>query len=171
MLVALALTLSASAADVRVEVDPGRLNRGLVAGVVDAPIEQVVAVVEDCEGFDQWFPDMIDTRPTGVDRCRGATNLPWPLADRQWEVSTGTRVELVDGVETWILPFEYVEGSGNLVEMRGEYRLSRIGSQTRVEYEAWIDVGFWVPECLLSWATERLLPGMVDGLELAASAR
>ena len=158
--------VASAATDVVVDVVPGRLNHGSVSGVVDSPISEVLGKVMDCEGTSGWFPDLYDTRLVSADadgyRCSGSTDLPWPLADRAWSIDV-EREHLDDG--SWRVSFSYVPGSGNLAEMRGAYVLRAAGTGTRVEYVADIDLGFWVPQALIDWATRQILPGILDGLE------
>jgi carbon monoxide dehydrogenase subunit G len=160
---------TASAAQLEsIEVEVGRPAHGSMVGVVDVPIEEVFAIVMDCESTGEWFPDLDDTRLVAADRCAGRTDLPWPIADRTWEIDLAS-----DGVgtSTWEASFAYVAGSGNLAAMHGRYLLEATDDgRTRVTYEAWIDLGFWIPEPLVSWATKRVLPGVLEGIEQEAAS-
>jgi len=170
VLVASCLSSVAAAHPYQVHVDAGRSSHGTVVGIVDVPVEEALAIVMDCDAADTWFPDMMDTEVVSVDgasvRCRGGTNLPWPVSDRRWEIESDARLEVVDGEETWVARFDYVDGSGNVDALRGQYRLSATAEgQTLVRYEAFVDLGFWVPEPLVAWATRRILPGILQGME------
>jgi len=173
---ALFASTAAAAHPYAVDVDVGRLSRGEIVGVVDVPVEEALAIVMDCDQADVWFPDMLDTDVVSVDgdviRCAGATNLPWPVPDRTWQIDSEAHLEVVDGVETWVAAFDYVEGTGNLDVLRGRYLLQRAGAgQTLVRYEAFVDLGFWIPEPLVNWATRRILPGILMGMEAHAETR
>lgn len=146
-----------------IEVEVGRPAYGKMVGIVDVPVQQVFAIVMDCEGTGGWFPDLEDTHLVAADRCAGTTDLPWPITDRTWEIDLSASGV---GTETWEAGFAYVPGSGNLAEMQGRYLLEATeDGRTRVTYEAWIDLGFWIPEPLVSWATKRVLPGVLEGIE------
>ena len=163
--------LAAHAATIEsVEVQAARESHGVVAGVVDVPVGQVLDLVTDCAGSVGWFPDLLAARvvASGSDavRCEGATDLPWPLTDRTWQIDTVVE-PLADGV--FSVPFALVDGSGNLDELRGRYLLEDLGDgRTRVTYEAFVDLGFWVPEALAHYATKQMLPAILLGIESAA---
>jgi hypothetical protein len=163
--------MAAQGADLtRVEVEPGRSSHGVVVGVVDVPVAVVLERVVDCVGSSSWFPDVYGTTVVSDDgeviRCAGHTDLPWPLADRSWRIDT-TVERGADG--SFVVPFTLAEG--NLEELHGRYVLEGLADgRTRVTYEAWVDLGFWVPPALLDWATNRVLPAILEGIE-AAPAR
>jgi hypothetical protein len=166
------LAMAAGAAtDVVVDVVPGRLNHGSVSGTVAMPISEVVGKVMDCEGTSDWFPNLYGTRLVEADahayRCSGSTDLPWPLSDRTWSIDV-EEDRNADG--DLVIRFAYVPGSGNLAEMRGAYVLRAVGDATEVRYTAGIDLGVWVPQAIVEWATRQLLPGILDGLEQGAGS-
>jgi hypothetical protein len=171
MLGCLLVTAVLAADDVVVEVETGPSSRGRVTGLVDAPIGPVLDVVMDCEGSARWFPGVFETRLVEPGdrghRCAGVTDLPWPFADRTWEIQV-TRWSGADGVV--FVAFAYLPGSGDLEALEGYYRLEPQGGQTRVSYEAAVDLGGWIPEVQMNWATERMLPGILEGLEERAQS-
>lgn len=157
---------------VTLEIEPGRVSRGMVSAVLDAPLPQVLAAVMDCGKADQWVPDLVDTavvwEKDGRVRCQGRTNLPWPLTDRQWQIDL--QREAGPGAESAVVTFEYVRGSGNLELLGGRFALQAVDAHhTRVRCDASVDLGFWIPEPLLVWATDRVLPGILTGLERHAA--
>jgi hypothetical protein len=167
--------LAAFGADVsRVSVEVGRPSLGIVEGSVYAPLAEVLRLVLDCDGSDGWFPDLTDTRTVreenGSVHCAGQTDLPWPLADREWIIESRP-AEIAPGI--WEVPFALVPGSaGNVPELHGAYRLEDLGGgRTRVRYDATVDIGFWIPEILAEWATKRVLPAILTGIEEAAGVR
>lgn len=165
---------AAAAAEIdSVHVLAGSPTTGAVSGSVELPLEAAVTVITDCAGTAAWFPDMLDSvlvaRWDHGYRCAGRTNLPWPLADRTWAIDVGWG-QREDGAV--VATFAYVPGSGNLAAMDGRYVLEPVGAdRTRVTYEGAVDLGFWLPGCLLDWATSHLLPGVLTGLELAGRPR
>jgi hypothetical protein len=166
--------LAAYGADIEtLSVDVGRPSTGVVEGVVDATIAEVIRLVMDCGNADAWFPDLEDSEVVstegGVVTCSGKTDLPWPLTDRVWHIaSRASRV----GPSTWEIPFALVPGTGNLVELHGGYRIEDLGGgRTFVHYEATVDLGFWIPDLVAEWATKKVLPAILEGIEGAADVR
>lgn len=159
---------AAGAAEIdSVRVVAGRPSTGSVSGTVDLTVDATLAVITDCAGTAAWFPDMLGSELVEAwdhgYRCAGVTNLPWPLADRTWAIDVGWS-QREDGA--WIATFAYVRGSGNVAEMEGRYLLEPVGdARTRVTYEGKVDLGFWLPGCVLDWATSHLLPSVLHGLE------
>lgn len=164
-----ALTAQAAQVD-SVSVHVGRPSLGVVEGSVVAPLTDVLRLVLDCDGSDAWFPDLEDTRKVseqdGAVRCAGRTDLPWPLADREWVIESRP-AEVAPGL--WEVPFALVPGSaGNVPELHGTYRLEDLGDgRTSVYYDATVDIGFWIPDVLAEWATRRVLPAILWGIEHA----
>ena len=73
----------------------------------------------------------------------------------------------VDGMDVNLSVFEYVQGSGNLVDVQGYWLLlpwGDDGSQSLVRYHVAIDLGTWLPDFLLEWSTENFLPMKIQGL-------
>lgn len=160
-----------------VAVEPGQATKGEVVGIVDVPMDTVLAIVKDCEATPGWFPQLRDTKVVGEslagELCSGATELPWPMADRTWTIEVGVYEETRDGVAGWVVPFRYVSG-GTLEQMYGGYHLQPWGPdgrQTLVTYEAWVDLGTWIPDSLIAMASKRILPGLIGGIEEEAARR
>lgn len=149
---------------------PGETIKGEVVGVVDAPLEAVLAVVLDCDGTADWFPATERTQsPLGTTGlCAGITSAPWPVSARTWTIEVGSHQQS-DG--TWVVPFSYVPGSGNIEAMHGGYHLRAHGDQTLVAYEGWLDPGLSLPDFVLRWGTRTLLGGLLDALEREAQTR
>ena len=167
LLVSSLLSFQAAAAHVKsVEADShGTSGKGIVVGIVDAPMDDVAALIQDCERMGEWFPDILETTEvaggSGTPLCRGTTDVPWPLEDRVWTVESSHR-QAAGGWEVY--EFRYLPGSGNLTEMDGRYWLREGAGGTEVRYEVTIDLGIWVPSPIVGWATQRWLPGIVHGL-------
>lgn len=173
-----ALATERSASEPVVHVQGGEIGMGRIVGVVDAPLDVVLDVVLDCDRTDAWFPKLVDTRVVPGDdadtpRCAGSTDLPWPMVDRTWTIEVGAYQETEGERQIWVVPFMYV-GGGNLEEMYGGYHLrphGPDGQQTEITYEAWVDLGTWIPAPLIAWATKRILPGVLSGIESEARLR
>jgi hypothetical protein len=168
--VAMVVVLAAAAFGAQVdavEVTAGQLNHGRVVGTVDGDATAIMRVIRDCEGTARWFPDLLEARLVAEHsdgyRCAGVTDLPWPLADRTWTIDVRVSGD--------VARFALVPGTGNVVVMEGRYALTeRSDGRTEVDYEAWVDIGVWVPEFVVAWATRRVLPGILAGLETRLNA-
>ena len=151
--------------DIAVSVVAGVPHKGEVVGLIDAPVDDVLRTILDCEGFESWFPDMRQVERISSEACRGTMNLPWPLADRTWTIDVG---EAVQAESVWRVSFDYVPGSGNLEELHGTFSVAAHQGGTLVHYEAWVDLGCWVPQWAMNWAAQRILPQLIAGLEMQA---
>lgn len=122
-----------------------------------------------------WVPYMRTSSvkqagPSGA-LCVGATNLPWPLADRTWSVLMQTRVTGAPGLRTYTAAWRYVPESGNLRDTSGSWTLQELSAErTRVELDATVDLGRKVPSALLRWAERNALPQMLNALLAQAGA-
>jgi hypothetical protein len=153
------------------QVDPDGVSHASVRGLVEVDLPEVLAIVTDCASYEQWFPDIRQTRVLsrglGELRCAGQTDLPWPVPDRSWEID----VQSVSGSQTALASFQYVPGSGNLQALSGSYTLVRVeAGLTEVTYEVTVDPGFWVPSFLVAWAHQGLL-GVFEAIEQQARAK
>ena len=154
-----------------IDTETGRLNRGEVIGLVRAPMQDVYDIIMDFDNESEWFPDEEESeilRTEGDSIIgRGRTNVPWPIADRHWEVRTTPSTETLNNVECYVIRFEYIEGSGNLDEMHGYWVLRPYGDNnefTLVKYVLNVDLGIALPRAILNWAGRSMFPGIIDGL-------
>jgi hypothetical protein len=151
--------------------EPGAINRGQVMGVVDAPIEPLMRIITDTDNQYLWFPDMLESAVISRDgnqgRSSGRTNMPWPIADRNYQVDGRYTTYTFSGQECHAVEYQYVPGSGNMEDLFGYYLLcpwEGSTSRTVVKYVINADIGVWLPAGIISWAQQRLLPGVITGL-------
>jgi hypothetical protein len=107
----------------------------------------------------------------GLKRCRrigGAANGRWEDIEQEVRYS-------------WLLPsvryvfraeydrprrIDFHRLSGDLKEEEGEWSLTRTadGRSTDVEYELYLDPGFWIPQVLVTRSLRKDLPAALGGL-------
>lgn len=145
---------------------------GDVIGVINATPEEVMDVVRRFDEWDQFMEDVELSELQGQDEnglwlCHGITDTPWPMENREWVIRASDERVQVDGMDVNLSVFEYVQGSGNLVDVQGYWLLlpwGDDGSQSLVRYHVAIDLGTWLPDFLLEWSTENFLPMKIQGL-------
>ena len=139
--------------------------RGLVRAAVriDAPADAVWDVVTDCRQALAFVP--------GLRRCRrvaGAADGSW--ADIEHEVKYSWLMPVVDYVfrARYDKPrrIDFRRVSGDLKEEEGAWLLlpGPDANSTIVEYEVYLDPGFWVPQFLVTRSLRKDLPAALAGL-------
>jgi uncharacterized protein YndB with AHSA1/START domain len=145
-------------------VDP-RHPRGWVRAAVRirASAETVWRVVTDCAQAEAFVP--------GLRRCRRIDAAPdgsW--ADIEHEVRYSRLLPSVDYVfrAQYQRPFhiDFRRVSGDVKEEEGAWSLSESagGSETVVEYEVYLDPGFWIPHFLVMRSLRKDLPTALSNL-------
>lgn len=145
-------------------IDPARPHGWIRAAVrIGAQPEAVWAVMTDCRQAAAFVP--------GLKRCRrigGAANGRWEDIEQEVRYS-------------WLLPsvryvfraeydrprrIDFHRLSGDLKEEEGEWSLTRTadGRSTDVEYELYLDPGFWIPQVLVTRSLRKDLPAALGGL-------
>lgn len=139
--------------------------RGRVRAAVriDASPEAIFAVVTDCREALSFVP--------GLKHCR----LVDRAADGSWQdVEHDVRY-------SWLLPsvryvfralyerpsrIDFHRISGDLKEEEGTWLLTRTpdGGGTVVEYEVYLDPGFWIPRSLVTHSLRKDIPAVLTGL-------
>ncbi len=161
----------AVAGEIMVDTERGQLNRGQVIGFVEAPIEEVVALVADSENHDQWFPDTEvstvreSTSTTSV--TEGRTHVPI-LRDRFWRLNGTRSTTRFNGVECNLLEYMYDTSyeEGNMDELHGYWLICPEGEGAVVKYVINADLGMAMPRAMITWAQNRMLPGIIEELRV-----
>jgi hypothetical protein len=164
--------------EIIVDVTNARVPIGDVLAVIDAPVERVAEVILDFDHWDEFIPNMSEAQVVervddGTLLCAGVTDTPWPMDDRSWTIRATYQATQLDGVDVWVSGWDYVPGSGNLEDTEGYWLLvpwGADGSRTLLRYYLVVDLGTWVPDVLLSWGTENLLPDIVEGIRTRLGA-
>jgi uncharacterized protein YndB with AHSA1/START domain len=132
---------------------------------INASPETIWAVLTDCEHAASFIP--------GVKRCRRVQTA----ADDSWEIiEQETRYSRFMPSVTCTVRSDYKRPqridfkrvSGDLKDETGEWLLvpqsQRQGDATLVEYELYVDPGFWIPRVLLRHSLRAELPAALTGL-------
>ena len=144
---------------------------GDVLGVVDAPPDQVLAVIADFPGQKDWIDDLSTAEVVGEDGeyelQHGVTDTPWPMDDRDWTIRAWSGPMEVDGAPVLVSTWTYVPDSGNIENTEGYWLLvpwGDDGTKTLVRYYIILDLGGAMPDFLLDWGNENMLPTRIRGL-------
>ena len=143
-----------------------------VIALVDAPADRVWNAIDDYDVQKEWVPDMMDNskvlRTEGKYKiCRTGTDLPWPLANRVYELKVWNRRQSVGGVESYVSSYTYVEDSGNINDMDGYWLLQPYGDdgqKTLVRQYTIVDFGISMPKAFIRSGTNKRLPNIMKAL-------
>ncbi|MEX1264513.1 MAG: SRPBCC family protein [Actinomycetota bacterium] len=132
--------------------------------LVDAPLEDVMEVVEDFESYTEWA----DVRTVEV-RKRGE-------GGRATEVAYEVDVPVL-GKASYTLAYRYAPGDtglswvtsearGAIRDIRGEYLLHEVSeSETKVTYRLGVELGVLVPGFLRSEGAKRVIENALEKLK------
>ncbi|HEY8053630.1 MAG TPA: SRPBCC family protein [Steroidobacteraceae bacterium] len=144
--------------------DAGRpRGRVLAAVLIKATPEAIWRVLTDCVQAPLFVP--------GLKRCRrinGASDGSWEEFEQEvqysWFLPTLRFVFRAEYERPHRIRFRRV--SGDLKEEEGTWALTPTadGSTTLVQYEAYVDPGFWVPQVLVNRSLRKDLPAALSGL-------
>lgn len=150
----------------------GEMNRVEGIGVMNVPIDGVVAILRDYPNWVHWYPNKREAvllRDEGLSAtARGELGMPFPFPNRHYTVEVRGQWTEHEGRRALIMTWEYVEGSGNLREMRGFWFLQEWeedASRTLGRYVLNVDLGTWLPDAVIRWGQRRMIPGIFDGIE------
>lgn len=151
----------------------GDMNHATVVGVVDVPILHVYEMIRDFDAYPEWYPDQVEaelleqTETTGV--ASGTVRVPFPFANRTYVMDVVGEEGRHEGRTVVTIQWKYREGSGNLNDSYGFWYLEQWEDdpegRTLVSYNLWADLGMWLPDAIVRWATRRMLPGILNGIE------
>ena len=157
--------------EILIETERGQINRGEVIGFVEAPIDEITEIVANTEDHDQWFPDTEEStqteRTSSTSVTEGRTHVP-VLRDRFWRLNGDRSTTRFNGIECNLLEYAYDHSyeDGNMDECYGYWLLcphEETGG-TVVKYVINADLGMAMPRAIITWAQNRMLPGIITGL-------
>ena len=132
--------------------------------VIDAPLEDVMEVIEDYEAYPEWA----DVRTVDV-RQRGE-------GGRATEVAFEVDVPVL-GKASYTLAYRYAPGDaglswttsearGAIRDIRGEYLLNELSeTETKVTYRLGVELGVLVPGFLRSEGARRVIENALEKLK------
>ena len=158
--------------EVIVELEQGDINRGEVTGIIQAPMADVIPLVERCWEYGDWRESVTDTSleervSEEVVVCGGTAIVPFPARNRHGHFRVHNHTRDVDGVQSFVSVFKYIDGSGNMEDMFGYWMLQpygKNGEHTILRHVLHVDIGSWIPGALIRWATRRSLPDTILGI-------
>jgi hypothetical protein len=139
--------------------------RGRVSAAVriNAGPEAIWNVMTDCEHASSFVP--------GLKHCRRVESSPdeaWELIEHEvkysWLLPTIRYVFRADYQRPRRIDFRRV--SGDLKDQEGTWLLEATpdGSATIIQYEVYLDPGFWVPQALVRHSLRKDLPAVLEAL-------
>jgi hypothetical protein len=145
-------------------IDPSH-PRGRVRAAVRIPAapEEIWRIVTNCEEALSFVP--------GLRRCRrvdGAADGSWQDVEHEmhysWLLPAVRYVFRADYDRPHRIDFHRV--SGDLKQEEGTWRFTPTadGAATVVEYEVYVDPGFWIPQALVAHSLRRDIPAVLTGL-------
>lgn len=148
------------------------VNRGVVIGVIKAPVEEVWPIVSECGKYADWREVLKDTaviRRESATKivCKGTAVVPFPARNRNGHFLVHNRKQVVGGIESYVSTYSYLPGSGNLGDMFGYWLVQPWGADNEhsiVKFVLNVDIGGWLPDFLVRWATGRTLPDTIYGI-------
>jgi ribosome-associated toxin RatA of RatAB toxin-antitoxin module len=162
--------LSAGEVVVRVALEGNEVRGRIKAAIrINAQPEAIWNVMTDCERAPEFIP--------GLKRCRRiqvAPNGTWELIEREikysWLMPTVHDVLRADYQRPRRIDF--VRVSGDLKDEEGTWLLEDApdASATIVEYELYVDPGFWIPRFLVQRSLATNLPAAMKALRTRVEA-
>ncbi|MGH8306055.1 MAG: SRPBCC family protein [Steroidobacteraceae bacterium] len=146
-------------------IDPERPSGRVRAAVrIKAPAETIWRIMTDCRQALLFVP--------ALKGCRRIAAAP----DGRWEdIEQEVRYSWLLPTIRYVLRFDYDRPqridfrrvSGDLRDEQGSWLLTQAadGSATLVEYDVYVDPGFWIPQVLVVRSLRKDLPAALKGLE------
>ena len=149
----------------------GDVLRAEVIGLIQAPVAELAEIVTDFANMTEWAPatERYNVLEDNGDHyiIDGETRLPWPIANRTWNMRTEYSYQDVDGHEAFVYTYQYIPGSGNLNDSFGYYLMlpwPDDPSWTYVRYVVNADPGVALPDAVIRWATRNALPDIIGNM-------
>lgn len=157
----------------------GNPNRAEIVAVLPIGIDQVAEILLDYDNYLSWYPDQVAaelvSREGNTAVATGTVRVPFPFRNRNYTIDVTGGESTYQGRRVARIQWQYREGSGNFEEMYGYWYLEQWeddpANATLLRYVLWADLGVWLPNGIVNWATRRMLPGIVSGIQERHRAR
>jgi ribosome-associated toxin RatA of RatAB toxin-antitoxin module len=137
-----------------------------MSAVIEAPLEDVHAVVAELARYSEWFPTMRSSARVGERQYEIGFRLPWPLKNVR------ERIEVADETRAGGATVRWRQLDGDFVRNEGSWTMRSIGpARTEVRYDNVVQFRRWVPAWMIARAERRLAPQMVGAIERRANER
>lgn len=151
------------------EVDGSNAKEGCALGVIDAPVEQVFAVLDDPGRFGEFMPHVeeseVEEGDGGVVLNHQVLDLPFPIRNRHYTVRLQSRPPAPELPDRWEIIWSYVPGSGNVNENEGAWTLLRLSEErTLAAYRVHTDPGGLIPKWALNRVIRKTLPDVIRAI-------
>lgn len=150
------------------ETEGSNVKEGCALGVIEAPLEQVFAVLDDPARFGEFMPHVqvseVEPGDDGDVLNHQVLDLPFPIRNRHYTIrlETNHSEEHPDRLE---IAWTYVPGSGNVEENEGTWTLLRLSAnRTLAVYRVYTDPGGLIPKWALNRVTRRTLPEVIEAI-------
>jgi ribosome-associated toxin RatA of RatAB toxin-antitoxin module len=137
-----------------------------VSAIIEAPLEDVRAVVAEFARYSDWFPTMRSSARESQAVYEVSFRLPWPIRNVRERLAV---VEEQRGPTTII---HWRQLDGDFARNEGSWTLQSAGaSRTAVRYDNVVQFRRWVPAWLIARAEHRVAPQMIEAIEKRANER
>jgi ribosome-associated toxin RatA of RatAB toxin-antitoxin module len=137
-----------------------------VSAVIEAPIEDVHAVVGELARYCEWFPTVRSSTRTAEGEYEVWFRLPWPLKNVRERLTVADETARDGAVVRWR------QLDGDFARNEGSWTLRSLGpNRTAVRYDNVVQFRRWVPAWLIARAERRVAPQMIGAIERRANDR
>jgi ribosome-associated toxin RatA of RatAB toxin-antitoxin module len=155
---------------------PGNpVEKGVALAVVDAPVDQVFAVITDYEHHADFMPFVAKSEVSKRDgndlTLHQYLEFPLGIGDRNYEIEVTLGQTVVDGVTILQAPWKYT-GVGNLKDTTGAWECTPLADgRTLVRYVCNTDPGGSFPDWIKNASTKMALPRLMKALRKRVAAQ
>ena len=135
-----------------------------VRAEIDAPLEDVYAVVAEFARYGEWFPSLHSAQQMSAGEYEVQLHLPWPLK------RVRERIVVAEERSAQVIVIRWRQIDGDFVRNDGTWTLHAAGpGRTVVRYENDVQFRRWVPAWLIARAERRVAPHMIESIRQRAN--
>ncbi|MCU1282707.1 MAG: cyclase/dehydrase [bacterium] len=134
--------------------------------MIEAPIEDVHAVVREFARYSEWFPTMRSSAQKSDAEYEVWFRLPWPIKNVRG------RLTIAEEQRGQQIIIRWRQLDGDFARNEGSWTLQSAGAnRTAVRYDNVVQFRRWVPGWLIARAEHRVAPQMIGAIEKRANER